>query len=84
MNIIAFIILAQLIGLAIPVSKLPRISTVLDQSARLTADGGFLADLPDISRSQPAYPCFGAGQRWHRCRCGIVHVAAPVLSLWRR
>jgi hypothetical protein len=36
-GIIAFIILAQLIGLAIPVSVLPRISTVLDQSARLTA-----------------------------------------------
>jgi NitT/TauT family transport system permease protein len=44
-GVIAFIILAQLIGLAIPVSILPRISTVLDQVARLAADGRFLADL---------------------------------------
>lgn len=44
-GVIAFIILAQLIGLAIPVSVLPRISTVLDQSARLAADGRFLADM---------------------------------------
>jgi NitT/TauT family transport system permease protein len=44
-GVIAFIILAQLIGLAIPVSVLPRISTVLDQAARLAADGRFLADM---------------------------------------
>ena len=42
---LAFIILAQLIGLAIPVSVLPRISTILDQAARLVTDGRFLADL---------------------------------------
>ena len=44
-GVIAFIILAQLIGLAIPVSVLPRISTVLDQAARLITNGRFLADL---------------------------------------
>jgi NitT/TauT family transport system permease protein len=44
-GVIAFIILAQLIGLAIPVSVLPRISTVLDQAARLAANGRFLTDL---------------------------------------
>jgi NitT/TauT family transport system permease protein len=44
-GVLAFIILAQLIGLAIPVSVLPRISTILDQAARLVTDGRFLADL---------------------------------------
>src|SRR5215469_10530076 len=44
-GVIAFIILAQLIGLAIPASVLPRISTVLDQAARLITDGRFLADM---------------------------------------
>jgi NitT/TauT family transport system permease protein len=44
-GVIAFIILAQLIGLAIPVSVLPRISTILDQAARLAGDGRFLADV---------------------------------------
>jgi hypothetical protein len=42
---LAFIILAQLIGLAIPVSILSRISTILDQAARLAANWRFLADL---------------------------------------
>lgn len=44
-GVIAFIILAQLIGLAIPVSVLPRISTVIDQAARLVTNGRFVADL---------------------------------------
>ena len=44
-GVIAFIILAQLIGLAIPVSVLPRMFTVLSRAARLLGDGRFLADL---------------------------------------
>jgi NitT/TauT family transport system permease protein len=44
-GVIAFILLAQLIGLAIPVSVLPRMFTVLVQAARLAGEGRFLADL---------------------------------------
>jgi NitT/TauT family transport system permease protein len=44
-GVIAFILLAQLIGLAIPVSVLPRMFTVLAQAARLAGQGRFLADL---------------------------------------
>jgi len=44
-GVIAFIILAQLIGLAIPAAVLPRISTILSEAARLAGDGRFLADL---------------------------------------
>jgi NitT/TauT family transport system permease protein len=44
-GVIAFILLAQVIGLFIPVSVLPRMFTVLSQAARLIGDGRFLADL---------------------------------------
>lgn len=44
-GVIAFIILAQLIGLAIPAGVLPRIFTVLAEAARLAGDGRFLSDL---------------------------------------
>lgn len=44
-GVIAFLLLAQLIGLAIPVSVLPRMFTVLAQAGRLAGQGRFLADL---------------------------------------
>ncbi|HEY1703244.1 MAG TPA: ABC transporter permease subunit [Trebonia sp.] len=44
-GVIAFLLLAQLIGLVIPVSVLPRMFTVLAQAVRLAGEGRFLADL---------------------------------------
>jgi NitT/TauT family transport system permease protein len=43
-GVVAFLILAEVAGLAIPQSVLPRISTVLAQAARLMTNGRFIAD----------------------------------------
>jgi NitT/TauT family transport system permease protein len=43
-GVIVFLVLAQLIGLAIPQTVLPRMSTILSQAARLAVNGRFAAD----------------------------------------
>lgn len=43
-GVVSFLILAQLVGLTIPQSVLPRISIVLEQTLRLADNGAFLRD----------------------------------------
>jgi NitT/TauT family transport system permease protein len=44
-GVVAFLILAELAGLAIPTTVLPRMSTILSQAAQLATNGQFLADI---------------------------------------
>jgi NitT/TauT family transport system permease protein len=44
-GVIVFLILAQLVGFAIPQTVLPRMSTVLGQAAKLVTNGQFIADV---------------------------------------
>ncbi|HEV3379669.1 MAG TPA: ABC transporter permease [Trebonia sp.] len=44
-GVVVFLVLAELAGLAIPSSVLPRMSTVLGQAAQLVTNGQFIADV---------------------------------------